>query len=197
MNKLAKGSLAAAAGTILLLGGAGTFMSWNADATITGGAVAAGHLRLLPSEGPATWEVNEQKVEDISAFRIVPGDVVEYTTLVKLEAEGDNLTASLELTDAAITATPGDWASEALSAHLEKEAMLELTPESNRITSNADGTYAINAGSGTIVEDVLVSVRLEFPFAAGTATDEDAMNGSVDISDMSVKLTQTNTNNPQ
>ena len=36
MNKLVKGSIAGAAGIALLLGGAGTFALWNADATRCG-----------------------------------------------------------------------------------------------------------------------------------------------------------------
>lgn len=193
MNKFTKGSLAAAAGTILLLGGAGTFMSWNSEAAVNGGSVTSGHLRLNASEEPATWTVNKQEVADITSFQIVPGDVVEYTVQLDLEAEGDNLTATLDLTGGAISPTnPGSKADEALVAVLENNAELELTPASNRITENPDGSYNVNAGGGAIQEDVAVSVVLTFPFIEDSATHpmQAAMDGSVSLSNMSVSLVQ-------
>lgn len=193
MSKIIKGSVAAAAGTVLLLGGAGTFMSWNSEAAVNGGSVASGHLRLNPQEEPAAWTVNEQQVSDIASFQVVPGDIVEYTTQLDLEAEGENLNATLTLTGGAITpATPGRTADEALVAVLEDTAKLELSTASKQITEEPDGSYNIDAGGGSIKEDVDVSVTLTFPFIADSATHpmNDAMDGSVNLSNMSVSLVQ-------
>lgn len=195
MNKFTKGSLAAGAGTILLLGGAGTFMSWNAEAGVDGGSVTAGHLRLAASEKPATWIVDGEQVPDISSFQIVPGDIVEYTTHLELEAEGENLTAVLDLTGGAITpADSGSTADTALKAVLEEDAKLELTGAGNGITKTGENTYTVNAGGGTLQEEVAVTVTLTFPDIENSATHpiQDAMDGSVELSDMSVSLRQLN-----
>ena len=44
MNKFAKGSLAAGAGLVLLLGGAGTLAYWNDSAELEGGTIEAGSM---------------------------------------------------------------------------------------------------------------------------------------------------------
>src|SRR5699024_1312147 len=64
MNKFAKGSVAAGAGLVLLLGGAGTLAYWNDSAELANGSIHAVNLKLEAdndllaasiAEQPALW----------------------------------------------------------------------------------------------------------------------------------------------
>jgi alternate signal-mediated exported protein len=87
MNKLVKGSLAAAAGITLLMGGAGSLALWNDSADLVGGSVATGELNIV-SNGDGAW------TNDIALW--VPGDEDTYTETFTINAAGDNLSAELE-----------------------------------------------------------------------------------------------------
>lgn len=194
MNKYTKGSIAAGAGLILLLGGAGTFMSWNDNEDVTGGPVTAGQLRV-DAVGEATWTVNGETVSDITGFRIVPGDTVIYTVPMTVTAEGNNLTADLSLSPAAIAPVDeGDLADETLVSVLNESAVLELTTSTGLATPNGDGTYLIDAGATPLSETVQAQVTLAFPFdqdgVDDEAGDDPAMEGEVRLDGMSVTLTQ-------
>lgn len=100
MNKSTKGVIAAVAGVTLLTGVGGTFANWSESRTAAPGSVTAGHLTLTVA--PGTWSdittATPKLISDISLFRMVPGDVVEYTTTVTPDLLGDNLTATLTAT---------------------------------------------------------------------------------------------------
>lgn len=98
MNKAIKGSIAAGAAGLLLLGGAGTLAQWKDSTDIDAGKVTAGQLRLaLGTDG--AWNDWTSKsavpITDISSFRIVPGDTLIYTTTATINAEGNNLAGTL------------------------------------------------------------------------------------------------------
>lgn len=188
MNKLTKGSLAAGAGLVLLLGGAGTFMSWQDQEALGGGDVTAGYLGLTAAGAPI-WTVNGTEVTDISGFRIVPGDTVLYTAPLEVTAQGDNLEATLALGGGAITPTNGTDADNALVTALEETTNLDLTSAKEGFAVREQGNvYRITAGPDRVTEDATVTVELKFP--SGLDGDEAAMDGSVSLADMSVTLTQ-------
>ena len=103
MNKLTKGTIAGAAGIVLLLGGAGTFALWNDSADITGGTVTSGTL-YFDAVRAGTWQdvspdVGNPKgtpvpIPNIANFLTVPGDVLTYTSTVVVNATGTNLLAN-------------------------------------------------------------------------------------------------------
>ena len=86
MNKLVKGSIAAAAGITLLMGGAGSLALWNDSADLTGGSVSTGELNII-SNGDGAW------TDNIALW--VPGDEDTYTETFTIEAAGDNLSFEL------------------------------------------------------------------------------------------------------
>ena len=88
MNKFAKGSLAAGAGLVLLLGGAGTLAYWNSEVTMDGGAINAGTLSLV--------EDNEE-LDVKGPELLVPGDQKPFTANMVLTADGENLQGTVKL----------------------------------------------------------------------------------------------------
>ncbi|WP_051204175.1 alternate-type signal peptide domain-containing protein [Nocardioides sp. CF8] len=110
MNKSTKGVIAAVAGVTLLTGVGGTFANWSENGSAAPGTVTAGHLTLTVA--PGTWSdittATPKTLTNISAFRMVPGDVVRYTTTVTPDLLGDNLTAKLTATLPAGTGTLAD-----------------------------------------------------------------------------------------
>ena len=99
MNKLTKGTIAGAAGIVLLLGGAGTFALWNDSADISGGTVTSGTLYFDPVTA-GTWQdvspdvTGAPKTINPATFLTVPGDVLTYTSTVVVNATGTNLLAN-------------------------------------------------------------------------------------------------------
>jgi alternate signal-mediated exported protein len=111
MNKLTKGTIAGAAGIVLLLGGAGTFALWNDTADIPGGTVTSGTLSF-DDVAPGVWQdispdVDGQPITiDPATFLTVPGDVLAYTSEVVVNATGNNLLADFGVTYDNSTALP-------------------------------------------------------------------------------------------
>ena len=101
MKKIVKASIATTAGVVLLLGGAGTFATWNSSATAEGASIVAGNLVVEASQEAGTWTANGSAI-DIADYVIVPGDVLTYTKTMNVGAEGDSLSATLALTDSSI-----------------------------------------------------------------------------------------------
>ncbi|WP_435771040.1 alternate-type signal peptide domain-containing protein [Nocardioides sp. SYSU DS0651] len=105
MRKTTKGALAAGAGGLLLLGGAGTLAYWSDTTTVDGGDITTGHLRITDAETCSGWTLDADEDAASAAFdpatdTLVPGDVISRTCDVVLEAAGEHLRAT-------VTATPG------------------------------------------------------------------------------------------
>lgn len=94
MNKLVKGSLAAAAGITLLMGGAGSLALWNDSTDSTAGSISTGELNIT-SAGDGAW------AQDITLW--VPGDTDTYTETFDIAAAGDNLAFTVDATFADAT----------------------------------------------------------------------------------------------
>ncbi|MFT2817221.1 alternate-type signal peptide domain-containing protein [Leifsonia sp. A12D58] len=196
MNKLIKGSIAGAAGIALLLGGAGTFASWNDSAAVAGGTIVAGNLSATTTTG--TWTVLKNgtttavTIPDITAFRAVPGDVLAYTSTVAVVASGNNLVARLAIGAASVTATtPGKAADDALALALTKSATLTATVGNGVVAgTGADaGTYTVTAGAAGVSTSVTSTVTLTFPLGAAGVGNA-AKLGSVNLANLAVTLTQ-------
>jgi len=201
MNKLLKGSIAGAVGVALLLGGAGTFASWNSSGSITSAVIKAGTLTVSDSGIGGTWRnlsaaTGTPTISPISAFRIVPGDSISYTKTMNIAATGDNLTATLSLDPTAITpVTPGTLAlpsaDDKLASFLTGTAVVTASGSGITAITPVVGTPTFKIAPTTIGVTSTVTVVVTLKFASGAAGAENAaMAGSVDLSKMAVLLTQ-------
>lgn len=95
MKKSTKGTLAAAAGAVLLLGGAGSLAYWNASATVNGGAITTGSLTLSAGSCDATWVYNGGAADGQTVTKVVPGDSIRKNCTFTVGASGDHLSATL------------------------------------------------------------------------------------------------------
>jgi alternate signal-mediated exported protein len=183
MNRLLKGAIAGAAGVALLLGGAGTFALWNSTATVAGGTIVAGELKVTPDATVGAWTHGGVSI-DMGTYRIVPGDVLVYTKDLAVTATGDNLNATLGLGAASITASSSaipsvQAANDALAGYLNANAVVAATGA--KITGSAP-TYSLGRGPSTVT----VTVTITFPSAAAN----DAALGSVNLNNLTVTLNQ-------
>lgn len=140
MNKLVKGSIAAAAGIALLMGGAGSLALWNDSATVSAGTVSTGELNLT-SNADGAWATG------IALW--VPGDSDTYTETFVIEAAGDNIAATISAAYSGAT-TNGVTSSSTIVVAGE--------------TPSSPGVYTLDAGTYTVTVTVNVSFN-----ATGTA----------------------------
>lgn len=159
MNKFAKGSLAAGAGLVLLLGGAGTLAYWNDSAELTGGTINAGTLDLTATEG--AWTQSGSAIEDIAQWQMVPGDELTYTADLGLLAQGDNIQGTVVLDESFVEITGGDDQID-VSFDVVDGATLPAG------VTYADETFTFTQTSGEEAVGIPVEVTVSFPF------DEDA-----------------------
>ncbi len=169
MNKLVKGSIAAAAGIALLLGGAGTFALWNSSAGLTAPSITAGRLTLT-ANSDGVWK-NGTTTIDPNTYRVIPGQTLVFTQTLTVNAVGDDIKA--DLTHSGLTA------SGSLETHTTET--LEITST----TAVVDGsTLKFTAGTST----VNVKVTVVFP---DTVTGTQGQNAQLDLSALTFTLAQT------
>lgn len=192
MNKFAKGSLAAGAGLVLLLGGAGTLAYWNDSAQLAGGTINTGSLTLdQSSDAESGWD------QDITTW--VPGDKATYTTTLTLEAEGDHIEGNIVLEPTSIAFTGGtDLTPAELAEKFGVEVEFgtatvtggegDLTPGNDTVDPTFDSV--VFDGAGTY--EIPVSVTVEMPF--GDTADNSAQDAQIDLSKLSFTATQTQAN---
>ncbi|SBS72611.1 alternate-type signal peptide domain-containing protein [uncultured Microbacterium sp.] len=188
MNKIAKASIATAAGVALLLGGAGTFATWNAAADTAGASIVAGNLVVADSGTAGVWTANGSTTPiAIADYAIVPGDVLTYTKTMKIKAEGDSLQATLALAGGSIAAAdPAKANDQALAGFLTSSA--KLTATGTGIVQTGE-TFTVTPGAGNIDQNVTITVTITFP--KGTdGSNNGAMTGAVNLSTLTVSLTQ-------
>ncbi|TFD54522.1 alternate-type signal peptide domain-containing protein [Cryobacterium frigoriphilum] len=188
MNTLLKGAIAGVAGIALLLGGAGTFALWNSSATVAGGTIVAGQLKVANNPAAGVWTVNNT-VTSLASYRAVPGDVMVFTKTMDITATGDNLVADLGLAEAAISptvsSTPADIA---LADYLIEGAVLTATGSG---INTVAGVTTITAGTAGInAQPVTVTATITFPKSTTAGFENDTMLGSVSLAGMALTLTQ-------
>ncbi|HET6153923.1 MAG TPA: alternate-type signal peptide domain-containing protein [Marmoricola sp.] len=112
MNKSTKGALAAAAGGVLLLGGAGSLAYWNDAASVAGGTINSGKLSLTDtttgtcSSAPWTIDAAESPAGvtfDPATDTLVPGDVLTKHCSYTIGAQGTHLRATVNATGGVAT----------------------------------------------------------------------------------------------
>lgn len=179
MNKFAKGSLAAGAGIVLLLGGAGTLAFWNSTADLTGGTINNGTLALTATAG--TWTEGGEKLTDVEKFTMVPGDELTYTVNLDLNAQGDNIAGEIALDQSFVKISEG--AADQIEVNLD---LVESETPLKGITAKDDILTFAGAYKGSVPVEVTVS----FPYDA--AKQQNSSQGAVvDLETISFVATQT------
>lgn len=179
MKKITKATIAGGLGIVLLAGGT-TFAPWSDSATVNGGSVTSGTL-ALDATGAPVWNDTSSgtavAIGDISSFRIVPGDTIEYTAAFTVDATGDNLTADLAVSDP--VAATGD-------------AELIAATEVTQTFTDADGADVVDGAITSANDGDVINVTVTIVFdedTAGTTAQADTIN----LEDLTVTLTQTRT----
>ncbi len=176
MRKEIKAAIAGALGVVLLTGGT-TFALWSDSENVNGGTVNSGTLALTPSGTPAWNDISNPTTPEpitIEDFLIVPGDTIEYTAAFTVNASGDNLSATLDVSDP--VAATGD------------AALLEATTVTQTFTDV--GGEPVTDGAITSADDgevINVTVTIVFDESTPGTT---AQGESISLSDMTITLQQ-------
>ncbi|AWH94695.1 alternate-type signal peptide domain-containing protein [Dietzia psychralcaliphila] len=169
MKKITKGAIALGAAALLLAGGAGTMAAWSDEASLGGGEVTAGHLRITEAAAGA-WTWADGETFDPATDLIVPGDVVEYTASYDLDVAGTNLVATL-------TPTLGGIDETGLGQYLTVDAQSDTTGITlGNITEANDGDT--------------VEVTTTITFDSDTM-DQDGMDLTANLAGSTITLEQT------
>lgn len=178
MNKFAKGSLAAGAGLVLLLGGAGTLAYWNDSAELAGGTINAGTLTLEADNDSLQASIDQQPQV------WVPGDQHTFSTELTLVTEGDNIQGKIVL-DTAKLGIDGTGADQ-LTVDMALGDVTK-TVAASELSFDADTDVITFDGPGTYTIPVELTVALPF--------QEDEQNASknltIDLEDLTFTATQT------
>lgn len=157
MKKSIKGALAASAAGVLLLGGAGSLAYWTADQDIEGGAINSG-LLTLSAPVCADWAMDGGGTFTPGSTEIVPGDALTKVCTLSLDAEGDNIGATLDIDDTALTSNAlGDALTADATFTVDNAAYAPIT---------AAGTYAVEA-------TITVDFPFDGPVSANPLDDDD------------------------
>jgi alternate signal-mediated exported protein len=186
VNKLIKGSLATGAGVALLLGGAGTFMSWNDVETVDGGTINTGHLELAADTDDVRWSVNGGTKMTTSqmekTYLAAPGDEIVYEVPVTVDAAGTHLTATVEAQAGALT---GDQVATAFGAGALEAELIPDADSQDFFGTPTHGVYTLGEGEGTAT----ARITLEFN-DNGVGAENAAMDQKIALGDLTVALTQ-------
>jgi len=166
-----KGTIAAAAGVVVLLGGAGSFALWNAQGDFGASSTGTGHLKA--TFGDTTWSDetpgHEKDTVDIGTFKLVPGDVLAGRTEITVDAVGDNLQLAASITD-------GDGTD--LAAALPSG----VSVHTRLVDAAGDPVTEVQTGESTVYAEV----GLQYDVNA----DNTGMDQEIDLSGVQVDLQQ-------
>ena len=90
MRNSTKGTLAASAAAVLLLGGFGTHAAWSDGQDVTGTDINTGHLKLL-AVSCGDWQLTVGGVTttyDALTHLVIPGDLLTRTCTFKVDVAG-------------------------------------------------------------------------------------------------------------
>ena len=170
MKKNTKGAIALGAAALLLAGGAGTYAAWSDEASLDGGSVQTGHLKItaVPGESGWTWATPGVEGEFTpgtgeGSDSLAPGDSIRFEGTYELEIKGSNLEAELVAADPTTGTLP---------AGLTWEA--DETDELSGLDETDDGEQVTVGGTLTFADDATES-----------------MDQTIDISGLTVTLKQT------
>lgn len=200
MNKTTKGTIAAGAALLLLLGTGGSLAYWNSTAALGGQTISAGQLNVAQDAAAPTWKITHTTgaattVTDIAAVKLVPGDTLEYTGKFNITAQGQDLAFTVNLAKGSIAAaTTGNAAANAAL----------VTRLRNSATFTVNGGAATDAGTVVTVNEptddsngvktypVTITAKITWPFGDSTTVTSDnaAQAGAVSLKDFSLLIQQ-------
>lgn len=188
MNKTIKGSLAAGAAAVLLLGGAGSLAYWTDDANINGGTITAGTLTLDAGTcGDWTYAAGAAGAgAPVKLF--VPGDIVTNTCTFTVGATGDNLVASIAATDAEFTADGSSLTLKPATTYAIDGTNARVIDDGDTIDSGDDGA--------TITATIDVTIPFGTKDGSGVApvNENDTQSVVTGLENISIQLSQVNPN---
>jgi alternate signal-mediated exported protein len=180
MHKIVTGAIAGAAGVALLLGGAGTFALWNANASTAATAVSSGTLTLSAANDGAWTDITNGRSTAINPASVlmVPGNKYQFTQTLAIGATGQDLKANLTYATQSIT---GDAA--LVAATTKTLAVTSSSAAVVQSTANAN-TFVVSPSSATSTVKVVFTIELP-------ATATTGQNGTVNVGALAFTLTQT------
>jgi len=198
MNKLTKGTIAAGAAVLLLLGTGGTLAYWNGTAALTGqSTITAGNLSVVQT-GTPSWQIKHNggaaAAVDINTVRIVPGDQLIYTGTYTISGQGQNLAYTVGLAGGAIGAVP--TTNTALRDRLVAGATFSVDGSTPATAAGTTFTVAKPSptNNGIITKTVVVTATItwdgKFADTTSPAADNLAKAGSVSLADFALTITQ-------
>lgn len=204
MNKLVKGSIAGAAGIILLMGGAGSLAYWNDSAAAGpagGTSITAGTLTVTAANAGSwtkgfynaagTVVTAQSAVGTLSSVRIVPGNRLIYTQNFNIVATGDDLYFTIGSTAGSVSGATAGAADVALAAQVNASGTtgfaVSAVSGGTVVPATTPGTYKVSSNAGT-PSVVTVTWTIDFPFGA-TAVNT-AKTGAISLTQGAITLTQ-------
>jgi alternate signal-mediated exported protein len=189
MNKLTSGAIVGTLGIALLLGGAGTFATWNQSTTANAGTVASGTLTIAKTGTTApTWKnisadavAGGVAIANIATYKIVPGDTLQMTQVFTVAATGDNLKATLAYDPTSVTTVS------TADAALKAETTFALAATGTGVTTDATTKAISIAPNANGTSQVTVTLTVALPKDVSGVT---AQGGSLNLSAVSFSLTQ-------
>ncbi|GAA2003924.1 MULTISPECIES: alternate-type signal peptide domain-containing protein [Nocardioides] len=173
MRTIVKGSLAAGAGVVLLLGGAGTLAVWTDAEDLPGTGSTSGYLDLTdPVCDP--WELDGGAA--FTTQLIVPGDELSHRCTFTLDAAGEHLSATFETSDPVVT---------------ETNALVDDLVVSTAYT--VAGVPVDPEAGGVAVQDgdvVTAVVTVSFPLGSDNASNVPTAGLQATLEDITVTATQ-------
>ncbi|MDO8384607.1 MAG: alternate-type signal peptide domain-containing protein [Microbacterium sp.] len=178
MNKVVKGTIAAASAVALFGGGAGSLAYWQATANTDGLLLQMGHVEMYRT-GAAGYAFNDESVSADTlegGTWLVPGDVVAYSQSYQIDVRGTD--AVLRVPELDFTGTP-DYVLEAI------ETTLEVIP--NGAYSQFSATNEARAFNVTGYGSFTVRITIEVP---EELEDDEPMVDPINLTELQLTLTQ-------
>lgn len=179
MRKTTKGVLAAVAGGVLLLGGAGSLAYWTDSATLPAGSVNSGFMTLKAGACDANWVYANGSNAASTVVHVVPGDQISKKCTFTIGASGDNLQFSPTIPPT-VAITP--------------------TPAAPTFMANVAATYALPGGPLAATDKLTqanngniltATIKVTFPYGTATSVNaNDTENITAALNDLTVTLTQ-------
>jgi len=185
MKKSTKGAIAVAAAAVLLLGGAGSIAYWSESATVEGGTIEAGELKLDDGSCDDAWVYAGDSASAGEAVgTIVPGDSITKDCTFTIAAQGDNLEATPTLPETiSVTQTAGDE---------NPATTLELTADATYEAGGSAVTTITEANDG---QTLTATITVTFPYGDDeTVNANDTQNLIAELDELTVTLEQVNPN---
>jgi alternate signal-mediated exported protein len=178
MHKIVTGTIASAAGVALLLGGAGSFALWNAQASSAATGVSSGTFTLTANDDGAWTDITNGRSASIDPTEVlmVPGNTYRFTQTLVIGATGTDLRALLTYAPQSIT---GDQ--ELIDASTRD---LEVTSSSAALRRTSATAFEVTPSQASSTVEVVFTISL--PESATTG-----QGGSVDVGALAFTLTQT------